>query len=165
MRRRMFLRAGAALIVSLIAQGTAGIRESAAEEERETFEVARTDDEWRSFLSEDQYLVLRKEVTEPPFTNKYYKHNARGSYLCAGCELPLFSSTDKYSSKSGWPSFSKPIGGDAVRAKTDHKLFFPRTEVHCRRCGGHLGHIFKDGPPPDWLRYCINSAALTFVPA
>ncbi|WP_447974826.1 peptide-methionine (R)-S-oxide reductase MsrB [Nitrospira sp. Kam-Ns4a] len=129
------------------------------------FEVTKTDAEWRAILTEEQYLVLRKEHTEPPFRNKYYNHKAPGLYQCAGCALPLFSSEHKYDSGTGWPSFWKPIKDSAVGTKTDWKLIVPRTEVHCARCGGHLGHVFEDGPPPTGLRYCINSAALTFVPA
>lgn len=162
MERRSLLKAGIALGVGLLGQAAA-LWSAHSEETGEIFEVNKTEDEWRLLLTEEQFLVLRKEATEPPFNNKYCKYKASGTYLCAGCELPLFSSKEKYDSKTGWPSFWKPISDDAVRTKTDYKLLFPRTEVHCRRCGGHLGHIFKDGPPPTWLRYCINSAALKFM--
>jgi peptide-methionine (R)-S-oxide reductase len=136
-----------------------------AEEPEGVFEITKTDEEWRAILTAEQYAVLRKEKTEPPFKNAYHNHKAHGIYHCAGCDLPLFSSETKYDSKTGWPSFWQPIEPTAVRTKTDWKLLFPRTEVHCRRCGGHLGHVFDDGPPPTRLRYCINSAALEFVPA
>ncbi|MEW6542764.1 MAG: peptide-methionine (R)-S-oxide reductase MsrB [Nitrospirota bacterium] len=132
---------------------------------KETFEVVKTDAEWKARLTPEQYQVLRHEATEPPFQNKYFDNKQPGTYACAGCDLPLFSSEHKYDSRTGWPSFWQPIDENAVRTRTDYKLIFPRTEVHCRRCGGHLGHVFEDGPPPTGLRYCINSAALSFVPA
>jgi len=129
------------------------------------FQVTKTDEEWRRILTPEQYRVLRQEGTERPFANQYYASKERGTYQCAGCDLPLFSSDAKYDSDTGWPSFWKPIAEKAVGTKTDWKLFHRRTEVHCTRCGGHLGHVFDDGPPPTGLRYCINSAALNFVPA
>jgi peptide-methionine (R)-S-oxide reductase len=129
------------------------------------FEVTKSDEEWRRALTPEQYQVLRQESTEPPFKNKYHDSKTPGTYRCAGCELPLFSSAHKFDSGTGWPSFWQPINDTALGTKTDWKIFVPRTEVHCRRCGGHLGHVFKDGPPPTGLRYCINSAALTFLPA
>jgi len=129
------------------------------------FQVTKTDEEWRRILTPEQYRVLRQEGTERLFANQYYASKERGTYQCAGCDLPLFSSDAKYDSDTGWPSFWKPIAEKAVGTKTDWKLFHRRTEVHCTRCGGHLGHVFDDGPPPTGLRYCINSAALNFVPA
>ncbi len=139
-----------------------GIMEVLAMEGPETFEVVKTEEEWKAILTPAQYYVLREEGTERPFSNAYDANKATGTYYCAGCDLEVFSSGAKYDSKTGWPSFWQPFSVHAVRTKTDWKLFYPRTEVHCRRCGGHLGHIFEDGPPPTGLRYCINSAALRF---
>src|SRR2546426_5205201 len=129
------------------------------------FQVTKTDEEWRRILTPEQYRVLRQDGTERPFANQYYASKERGSYQCAGCDLPLFSSDDKYDSDTGWPIFWKPIAEKAIGTKTDWKLLHRRTEVHCARCGGHLGHVFDDGPAPTGLRYCINSAALNFLPA
>ena len=164
MDRRTLIKAGLALGLGLLAR-VLGLRPAQAKESGEMFEITRTDDEWKSLLTPEQYYVLRKEGTEPPFKNNYHDNKASGIYQCAGCDLPLFSSDAKFDSSTGWPSFWKPVEESAVRTRTDWKLLYPRTEVHCRRCGGHLGHVFNDGPPPTGLRYCINSAALKFVPA
>jgi peptide-methionine (R)-S-oxide reductase len=125
------------------------------------FEVVRSDAEWRKRLTPQQFQVLRQHGTERAGSSPLDKEYAKGVYLCAGCDLPLFSSETKFDSGTGWPSFWAPIEG-AVGTSVDRTLFMVRTEVHCRRCGGHLGHVFEDGPKPTGLRYCMNGVALTF---
>ena len=125
--------------------------------------VTKTDDEWKKLLSLAAYKVLRHEDTERAFTSPLHENHVAGIYHCAGCDLPLFSSEHKYDSDTGWPSFWQPIDPKVIESRTDFKLFIPRTEVHCARCGGHQGHVFKDGPKPTGLRYCINGVALKFV--
>jgi peptide-methionine (R)-S-oxide reductase len=131
--------------------------------EVQELEVTKTDEEWRRLLTLAQYRVLRQEDTERPFSSPLLDEHRKGVFACAGCELPLFKSETKFESGTGWPSFWSPIEG-AVRTKTDRSFWMDRTEVHCRRCGGHLGHVFKDGPPPTGLRYCMNGVALKFIP-
>ena len=128
----------------------------------EEIEVTKTDEEWRRLLSPDQYQVLRHEGTERAFSNPLLQEHRKGIFVCAGCELPLFKSETKFESGTGWPSFWSPIEG-AVRTKSDRSFLMERTEVRCRRCGGHLGHVFDDGPPPTGLRYCMNGVALKFT--
>jgi peptide-methionine (R)-S-oxide reductase len=122
--------------------------------------LMKTDAEWRAELTPEQYRVLREKGTEIAFTCAYHDEHAPGIYRCAGCGTELFSSSTKYDSGSGWPSFYEPMDDAAVATDTDRTFFMTRTEVHCATCGGHLGHIFEDGPKPTGLRYCINSAAL-----
>ncbi len=125
--------------------------------------ITKTDAEWKKQLSAPAYRVLRQEDTERPFVNPLHENHESGIYHCAGCDLPLFSSEHKFDSGTGWPSFWQPIDPQVVETRTDFRLFIPRTEVHCARCEGHQGHVFKDGPKPTGLRYCINGAALKFV--
>jgi peptide-methionine (R)-S-oxide reductase len=125
------------------------------------FEVTRSDAEWKAALSPEQYRVLRDHGTERAGTSPLDKEYGKGTFLCAGCDLPLFSSETKFDSRTGWPSFWRPLE-DAVGTTSDRSFFMVRTEVHCRRCGGHLGHVFDDGPQPTGLRYCMNGAALKF---
>jgi peptide-methionine (R)-S-oxide reductase len=124
----------------------------------------RTDAEWKLSLSPEQYEVLRRKGTERAFTGRYWDNHEAGRYLCAGCGEELFRSDEKFDSGSGWPSFTAPAQADRVAEETDTTHGMRRTEVHCARCGGHLGHVFPDGPGPEGLRYCINSASLDFDP-
>ena len=123
-----------------------------------------SESEWKKRLTPDQFRVLREHGTEPAFHNLYHDNKAEGLYLCAGCSLPLYSSDAKYDSGTGWPSFWQPICPENVATREDKGWFSTRTEVSCSRCGGHLGHVFDDGPPPTEKRYCMNSAALVFKP-
>jgi peptide-methionine (R)-S-oxide reductase len=125
---------------------------------------ARTDKEWKTVLTREQYRVLRKHGTERAFTGEYWNTKTPGTYLCAACGAMLFESDTKFDSGSGWPSYFKPVSEQAVETHNDRSLGMPRTEVQCARCGGHLGHMFPDGPQPTGLRYCINSASLELKP-
>jgi peptide-methionine (R)-S-oxide reductase len=129
----------------------------------QAYEVTKSDAEWKKTLSPEAYDVLRHEGTEAPFTSPLNNEHHKGIFACAGCTNDLYSSDTKFDSGTGWPSFWKPLN-NAVLTKTDSSLFMTRTEVHCRRCGGHLGHVFDDGPRPTGLRYCMNGVAMTFKP-
>jgi peptide-methionine (R)-S-oxide reductase len=135
-----------------------------AADAEETFEITHTDAEWHALLLPDQYAVLRQQGTERPYSSPLNHEKRPGTYACAGCDLPLFSSKTKFDSGTGWPSFWQPLD-NAVGTSEDRFLAMTRTEVHCRRCGGHLGHVFNDGPQPTGLRYCMNGVAMTFKPA
>ena len=130
----------------------------------ERYSVEKTDQEWRNELPKMSYLVLRKAATEYPFTGKYNNHKAEGTYTCAGCNTPLYESENKYDSKCGWPSFDRAVESN-IEYDLDYKLGYARTELKCNKCGGHLGHVFNDGPKQTTgKRHCINSAALNFIP-
>jgi peptide-methionine (R)-S-oxide reductase len=156
--RRMALSSGLAAIASVYLLEGSGAR--AAEEDH----VVHTDAEWRATLTADQYAILRKDGTERPFTSPLLHEERKGIFACAGCGLNLFSSTTKFDSGTGWPSFWAPLE-NAVKTHEDRSYGMVRTAVTCRRCDGHLGHVFDDGPPPTGLRYCMNGLALTFKPA
>lgn len=127
------------------------------------FKITKTDDEWKKLLTPEQFQVLRNHGTERPRTSPLDKQYSPGMYECSGCGLPLFTSDTKFDSGTGWPSFFAPIEG-AIETTTDKSLFMTRVEVHCRRCGGHLGHVFNDGPAPTRQRYCMNGVSLKFEP-
>jgi peptide-methionine (R)-S-oxide reductase len=124
--------------------------------------VTKTEEEWKKVLSPEEYHVLREKGTEPAFSGKYLKNKKKGTYVCAGCGNELFSSETKFDSGTGWPSFWSPISKDSVEEKVDNRFGMHRTEVRCKKCGGHLGHVFDDSPTPTGQRYCINSVSLKF---
>ncbi len=135
----------------------------AAPAKAKSYPVARTDAQWRKLLTPRQYTILRKEGTERPGTSPLLNEHRKGSFVCAADRNPLFSGATKFESGTGWPSFWKPLPG-AIGTTSDRSLLMERTEVHCSKCGGHLGHVFKDGPKPTGLRYCMNGDAMLFVP-
>lgn len=161
MINRRALLSGAALSVLTV---TAKFGEAATMTTTETTDYRKVSDmDWRQRLTANQYMVLRQHGTERAGSSPLNKEKRKGTFTCAGCDLPLFSSDTKFESGTGWPSFYQPLA-NAVETKTDRSFFMTRTEVHCARCLGHLGHVFDDGPPPTGLRYCMNGVALKFVP-
>jgi peptide-methionine (R)-S-oxide reductase len=158
-RRAIFRLAGFAATVA----AARGLLFGSVAQAAATFEVTRTEAEWRKLLTPEQFDVLRKAGTERPFSSPLDKEKRAGTFACAGCNLPLFSSQTKFNSGTGWPSFWKPLD-KAVINHSDTTFGMTRVEVLCRRCGGHLGHVFDDGPPPTGLRYCMNGLALKFIP-
>jgi peptide-methionine (R)-S-oxide reductase len=124
--------------------------------------MKKSEEEWKKQLDTETYQVLRKKATERPFTGKYLHNQEKGMYVCAGCGTPLFSSDTKFDSGTGWPSFSSPAEKENVEEKSDRSLLMKRIEILCKKCGGHLGHVFEDGPQPTGLRYCVNSLSLSF---
>jgi peptide-methionine (R)-S-oxide reductase len=172
MKRRTFLFGGVAAVASVAGYSYAffrltdmpGLDETSQKVSQNTaFEIAKSEDEWRRILSDAQYRILREEGTERPFSSSLNSEKRNGIFHCAGCDLPVYSSEAKYDSGTGWPSFYQSLP-DAVATKEDTSLFVSRTEVHCRRCGGHFGHIFDDGPEPTGMRHCLNGLALDFKP-
>lgn len=172
-RRHLLLFAGATGLATLAALSSAGRRtlvsrafaaSTAAPKLAAPYEVTLSDAEWHRRLTPAQYAILRDAGTERPYTSPLNDEHRPGTFACAGCGLALFSSATKFDSHTGWPSFWKPLD-HAVATDADTSFGMVRTEVHCRRCGGHLGHVFDDGPPPTHLRYCMNGLALAFHPA
>ena len=163
--RRQFLSfvgttVGLTSVMALVGRSTS---RAAMKSNDEQFPVSKSDDEWRRTLTPDQYAVLRKHGTERAGTSPLNGEKRDGTFVCVGCGQPLFSSETKYESGTGWPSFYRPLEG-AIGTKIDRSWFAVRTEVHCSRCGGHLGHVFPDGPKPTGERYCMNGVAMKFVP-
>ena len=158
--KRTFLGSAAAALGALVIGCTRRGEAAPAE----SFEVTKSPEQWREILTPQQYAVLREESTERAGSSPLNAEHRRGTYACAGCSLPVYMSEAKFESGTGWPSFTAPIEG-AVRTKADPGFFGSRTEVHCRRCGGHLGHVFDDGPPPTGQRYCMNGVAMKFIAA
>jgi peptide-methionine (R)-S-oxide reductase len=159
MKRRAFI----AHLIALTAGASLAGRSLAGDPEPPKEKIVRTEAEWKKLLTPEQYHILREEGTERAFTSPLDREYRKGTYVCAGCELPLFTSEMKFNSGTGWPSFSTSLPG-SLETKKDFKLVWPRTEYHCARCGGHQGHVFDDGPKPTGQRWCNNGLALRFIP-
>jgi peptide-methionine (R)-S-oxide reductase len=170
MKKRYFLTASATTLgMAWAAQylprlGRASIAPVDAQPSTAEFEITKTAEEWRKILTPAQFRVLRQEGTERAGSSPLEQEHRPGTFACAGCDLPLFTAETKFNSGTGWPSFYAPIAG-AIGTTTDQSAFMTRVEVHCRRCGGHLGHVFDDGPQPTGKRYCMNGVALKFIPS
>lgn len=164
MKKRDFLQTSAALVGTALLPPYILQRSSIMASSNTKFEITKSEQEWQSILTPEQYRVLRKHGTERAFTSPLDKEYSEGTYVCAGCGQPLFTSDTKFNSGTGWPSFFTPIEG-AIATTVDRSFFMTRTEVHCSRCGGHLGHVFDDGPAPTGKRYCMNGVSLKFEPA
>jgi peptide-methionine (R)-S-oxide reductase len=164
MTKRHFLLAGTASALLAAFATRFGVDRARSEASSEAFEITKTPEEWRQILTPEQYAVLREEGTEHPWTSELLKEHRKGIFACAGCDLPLFESDKKFDSGTGWPSFWQEIEGNVAYTE-DTSHFMVRIEEHCRRCGGHLGHVFDDGPPPTGKRHCINGLSLVFHPA
>lgn len=162
MRKREFLKTSLAIAGSTSLAVLMPLRSQV--QAASTYEVTKTEAEWKRILTPEQFRVLRQKGTERAGTSPLNKEHRKGTFVCAGCALPLYKSTTKFESGTGWPSFYAPIA-NAIRTSEDKSWFGTRTEVHCRRCGGHLGHVFNDGPRPTGLRYCMNGVAMKFIPA
>ena len=158
MNRRTFLATATAVLPVGLAGWVSAHQQTGA---AETFEVTKTEEEWKKILTPIQFRILRKHDTERPGSSPLNDEHRKGEFACAGCDLPLYSSTTKFDSGTGWPSFYAPLP-NAVGTSVDRSMLEVRTEVHCRRCGGHLGHVFDDGPRPTGKRYCMNGAAMVF---
>ena len=160
LRRQMLMGS----VASLLAAVFGGRRPALASSDAGQFEVTKTEAEWKAILTKEQFAILREHDTEKPFTSALNNEKRKGIFHCAGCDLAVYSSEAKYDSGTGWPSFWQSLP-DAIGTQEDNTLFMTRTECHCRRCGGHFGHIFDDGPQPTGKRHCLNGFALSFKPA